>query len=153
MKSSALVVICLVMGCESAPTPAASSASKPADAAQPQTGPAATGRTVELDAREPETPIHPGDRVLLRLGNSSMGVSPEYRHGWGEMTVTGDALAFVSHTTESPPPDVDGGRAIEVFELRATAEGEATIAVPVRNPGVESGARDFEMTVNVTAAK
>ncbi|MEM7158650.1 MAG: protease inhibitor I42 family protein [Myxococcota bacterium] len=114
----------------------------------------ATGKTIDLsDLRgKPAPVIHPGDQLVVELAESSQGIHPKYRYGWGRAKVDGIAVRFVSRTTEGPPPEVDGGRSREHFEFRAAAPGRATITIPVAGRGDEADAEDFVIAVEVTPA-
>ncbi|MCA9649398.1 MAG: hypothetical protein H6712_31875 [Myxococcales bacterium] len=149
-----LVPLVLVLGvaCSSGgSTPAASPSRAEPGAAEGGASPALEGKTVVLSVAQPNPSIHPGDRVVIELRESSQGISPEYRHGWGDATVSGDALRFVETETVPPPPDVDGGSTLLRYAFRAEGVGEATITIPVTGAGEEAMASDFRVEVEVTA--
>lgn len=123
-----------------------------AEAGDGEAGSKATGRSIDLSKLDgkPVPPVHPGDDLIVELAESSSGVHPKYRYGWGRAKVDGRSVRFVARTTKPPPPELDGGRSREHFTFRAAAPGRATITIPVANPGEEADKDDFVITVEVT---
>lgn len=138
-----VAVLVLVGSC----APSAPTADTPSESA------AAKGKTLELSSRDRnETKlVSVGDRVVIVLSESSQGIAPEYRYGWGDPSVDGEGLRFIERTTKSPPDDVDGGRTRERFEFEAVSAGMAVLRIPVRDAGEEATAEDFEVMVEVRA--